>query len=126
EATSNSFDVGKGTATLSLSNLSYTYDGTPKSASVTTTPAGLSGVSVTYNGSGTAPANAGSYAVVASLTNDDYQATNATGTLVIDKASSTTTVTFEAGPYTYRGSAFTATAKVTGAGGLDASVPVTY
>src|SRR6185437_8485205 len=51
EATSNSFDVGKGTATLSLGNLSQTYDGSPKSAIVTTTPAGLPGVSVTYDGS---------------------------------------------------------------------------
>jgi hypothetical protein len=126
EATSNSFDVGKGTATLSLGNLSQTYDGSPKSATVTTTPAGLSGVSVTYDGSSTAPTNAGSYAVIASLDNPDYQATNATGTLVIDKATSTTTVTFENAPYTYRATAFTATAAVTGVGGLNSPVAVVY
>ena len=126
EATSSAFDVGKGTATLSLGGLNHTYDGSPKSATVTTSPAGLSGVSVTYNGSGTAPTNAGSYAVIASLLNDDYAAPDATGTLVIAKASSTTMVTFEAGPYTYRGTAFTATASATGAGGLSTSVAVVY
>jgi len=35
-------------------------------------------------------------------------------------------VTFEAGPHTYRGTPFTATAIVTGPGGLSQSVPVTY
>ena len=53
-------------------HLTYMYDATPKSATVTTTPSGLAGVSVTYDGSATAPTNAGSYAVVATLTNQDY------------------------------------------------------
>src|SRR5207245_4035614 len=49
------------------------------------------------------------------------------GFLAIGKAASATVVTFEAGPYTYRGTAFTATAHVTGVGGLDAAVtPVVY
>jgi hypothetical protein len=82
-------------------------------------------VTVTYNGLG-APTNAGDYAVVASLSNDDYEAPNATGTLSIGKATSTTTVTFENGPYTYRGTAFTATAVATGAGGLSSTVSVVY
>jgi hypothetical protein len=38
----------------------------------------------------------------------------------------TTIVTFEPGPYMYRGTPFTATAVVTGAGGLNQSLPVTY
>ena len=46
-------------------------------------------MSVTYDGSATAPTNAGSYAVVASLDNANYQATDATGTLVIAKAAQT-------------------------------------
>ena len=37
-ATSDPFNVGKGTATLTLANLHHTYDGSPKSAAVTTTP----------------------------------------------------------------------------------------
>src|SRR5262249_27710062 len=36
-------------ATLSLSHLAQTYSGAPEAATVTTNPAGLSGVSVTYS-----------------------------------------------------------------------------
>ncbi|MBA2303760.1 MAG: MBG-2 domain-containing protein [Acidobacteria bacterium] len=42
------------------------------------------------------------------------------------RASSATVLTFEVGPYTYRASPFTATAQVTGVGGLDTTVPVVY
>ena len=61
--------IGKASATLTLGDLTPTYDGSPKSATVTTGPAGLSGVSVTYGGSAAAPTGAGSYAVVAALSN---------------------------------------------------------
>ena len=76
----------KAGAGLSLSNLTQAFDGPSRSVTVTTNPTGLSGVSVTYNGSPTAPTNVGSYAVVAALTNTNYQATNATGTLTIATA----------------------------------------
>src|SRR5207249_9077593 len=49
-----------------------------------------------------------------------------TGSFAIGKAASSTVVTFEAAPYTYRGTAFTATAQVSGVGGLDAAVAVVY
>lgn len=81
--------ISKASATLALSNLTYVYDASPKVPTVTTSPAGLSGVFLSYDGSPTAPTNAGSYAVVASLNNGNYQADNATGTLVIGKASAT-------------------------------------
>jgi uncharacterized repeat protein (TIGR01451 family) len=70
-------------ATLTLSSLVHIQDGTPKSAVVTTSPPGLSGVNITYNGSSTPPTNAGSYLVTASLTNPDYTASDVTSTLVI-------------------------------------------
>ncbi|MGD9612320.1 MAG: lamin tail domain-containing protein [Kiritimatiellia bacterium] len=54
-------------AGVSLSNLSQTYDGTPKTATVTTDPAGLATLT-SYNGSYAAPTAAGSYAVVATVT----------------------------------------------------------
>src|SRR5207247_8557672 len=73
--------INKGTATITFSNLTQTYNGSAKSATATTSPAGLSGVSITYDGSSTAPTSAGSYAVVASLSNTNYSASNATGTL---------------------------------------------
>ncbi len=59
-------------ATVMISNLFQFYDGTGKSASVSTVPPGLA-VSVTYNGSNVAPTNAGSYAVVAMVTATNYQ-----------------------------------------------------
>jgi|GEM_PF-477300 len=77
--------VNKATAIIALSNLTYTFDGTPKSATAITTPIGLSGVTITYNDSTTAPSAVGSYTVVASLNNNNYTATNATGTLTIGK-----------------------------------------
>jgi hypothetical protein len=103
-----SFSIAKAQATLNLSNLNQTYDAAPKSATVTTNPSGLTGVAVTYDGSATAPTNAGSYAVVASLTNDNYEAPNAGGTLVINKA--TATVTLGGLAHTYDGSAKAAAA----------------
>jgi hypothetical protein len=42
-----SVTITKGTATVALGNLTQTYDGTPKSPSATTTPAGLNVVSPT-------------------------------------------------------------------------------
>ena len=84
--------IEKGPATISLSNLSQVYNTSPRVVSASTNPAGLQGVSITYDGSPTPPVNAGSYAVVASLDNPNYTASNATGTLVVDKATATLTL----------------------------------
>ena len=71
--------------------------------------------------------NAGDHSLSASYsTQGNFAASAATGNLHVNKASSTTTVTFETGPYTYRGTAFTATAVVTGVGGLNQTVAVVY
>src|SRR5207237_224162 len=89
------------TATITLGNLNQTYDGNPKSATATTTPPGLSGVSISYSKNGTpvaSPTTAGNYDVVASLTNANYQANNATGTLVINPTGSSATPTTPAAP----------------------------
>jgi len=69
-ATTNaaSLTVNKATATVALSNLTQTYDGNAKSVGTSTTPTGLS-VDVTYDNSATAPTNAGTYDVVATVTN---------------------------------------------------------
>lgn len=76
--------VEKAAATLSLNELGgHTYDGQPQGATVATSPAGLGGVSVTYDGGQTRPTDAGSYAVVASLDNPNYQAQDANDTLTI-------------------------------------------
>jgi hypothetical protein len=106
--------INKATATLALGNLVQTYDGGPKAVAVTTNPAGLSGVAVTYNGSATAPINAGNYTIVATLTNANYEAPDATGTLVIGKAAAT--VTLASLTHTYDGSPRSATATTSPAG----------
>jgi hypothetical protein len=93
--------VTKGDATVTITNLSHTYNGTAKSASVSTSPAGLS-VDVTYDGSATAPTNAGSYAVSAVVNDADY-AGSSSDTLVINKAA--VTATAGSGHVTYDGSA---------------------
>lgn len=73
--------VSKANATILLGNLSPAADGSPKIPTVTTTPAGLA-VSLTYNGSATPPILAGSYAVIATVTDPNHQG-SATGTLLI-------------------------------------------
>jgi hypothetical protein len=89
EGVGRSFKVGKAGATLALSGLSQTYDGTAKGVTVTTSPSGLSGVSVSYtrnNAAVASPNAAGEYAVAASLTNDNYRAESVNATLVIARA----------------------------------------
>jgi hypothetical protein len=86
--------VGRAAATLDLGNLSFTYDGSPHTAAVTTSPAGLSGVTVTYTLNGVAvtnPTGAGDYTVTATLNNPDYAATPVTGNLIIGQATPTPT-----------------------------------
>ena len=76
-------------ATASISGLTATYSGTAHAVTVTTSPAALA-YSLTYNGSNTAPTNAGSYTVVATITQAGYSG-SATATLIIAKATPTIT-----------------------------------
>ena len=78
-----------GVASVTLGNLSATYDGSPHAASVTTSPA-VSSVTVTYNGLPTAPTSAGTYSVVATVIDPNYTGT-AGAPLVIAKATPTLT-----------------------------------
>lgn len=82
--------IGAANATVTLSDLSAVYDGNPHAATVVTDPAGLT-TSVTYDGSATPPTNAGSYTVVATITQAGYSG-SASGTLVIAKAPATVTL----------------------------------
>ncbi len=82
--------VAKAAAGVALAGLAPTYDGSPKSVTATTTPAGLS-VSFTYNGSAVAPTVAGGYPVVATINDANYEGT-AAGTLTIAKATATVTL----------------------------------
>ena len=104
--------INAGISLISLGNLTAAYNGSAKPVTATTTPAGLP-VTITYNGSSTAPRNAGTYAVVATVNNANYHGT-ATGTLVISKA--TATVTLGRLAATYNGSAKAVTAITTPTG----------
>ena len=74
--------IDKATSTISLGDLSQTYDGAAKVATATTTPTGLA-MTFTYNGSATVPTAAGSYTVIGTINDANYQG-SATGTLVIN------------------------------------------
>jgi hypothetical protein len=84
-STNGTLVISQGAGAVTLSNLTQTYDGTAKSASATTTPSGLT-VSITYNGLASAPTNAGSYTVIGTINDANYQG-SATNTLVISSAS---------------------------------------
>ncbi len=86
-----SFVVAKAPASVTLANLVHTYDGSAKSATATTNPSGKA-VDFTYNGSATAPTNAGSYEVTAVITDDHYEG-SASGTLVVNPIPQTITFT---------------------------------
>jgi CubicO group peptidase (beta-lactamase class C family) len=85
-----SITVAKAAATVTLGGLAATYSGSAHAATVTTTPASLS-VGFTYSGSSTAPTAAGSYPVVATISDPNYTGT-ASGTLVIAKAAASVTL----------------------------------
>jgi len=108
-----SITVSKGAATVTLNSgsLAQTYDGTAKVATATTTPNGLT-VTYTYNSLSTAPTTAGSYTVVGTISDTNYQGTT-TGTLIISKATGTVTLNSGSLAQTYDGTAKVATATTT-------------
>jgi MBG domain/MBG domain (YGX type)/Immunoglobulin I-set domain len=108
--------VNKAAASITLGNLNPSYNGSAKTATATTTPSGLA-VTFTYNGSTTAPTSAGSYTVVGTINDPNYQG-SATGTLVINPA--TLTITASANTKTYDGTTNAAAIPtVTGLQGFD-------
>jgi hypothetical protein len=81
---SQSFTIGKGTAVVTLSNLTQIYDGTPKFVTASTSPPGLN-VTVTYSQNSqpvSSPTSVGSYNVSAVINEANYQG-SASGTLLI-------------------------------------------
>ncbi len=92
-------NVLKAAATVTLGNLSRIYDTTARNATGTTDPAGLT-IAFTYNGSATPPINAGSYTVVGTIEDTNYQGST-TGTMTIAKATPTVTTWPLAGEITY-------------------------
>ena len=70
-----------------LGSLAHVYDGSPKAATATTDPAGLT-VNFLYDGMASLPVDAGSCTVTATIDDPTYTGT-ASGTLVIAKATAT-------------------------------------
>ena len=83
-----SFTIAKAPVTITVGT-EYTFDGTVKQATVSTNPAGVSGLTVAYTLGGfpvAEPVNAGVYQVLVTLDNPNYQAAPTTGSLTITKA----------------------------------------
>ena len=59
-------------ATVTISNLETTYNGTPQAVVVQTEPQGLP-IEVRYNESTESPTNAGNYSVTATITDANYE-----------------------------------------------------
>ena len=73
--------ITKAPATIALGQLNQAYDGTPKTVTTATTPAGLS-VSVAYNGTANLPTPPGTYSVTATITDPNHTG-SASGALTI-------------------------------------------
>ena len=73
--------INKATGTVALTNLNQAYSGSGKTVTASTAPSGMT-VNMTYNGSPNAPTNAGSYNVIGTISNPNYQG-SATNTLII-------------------------------------------
>jgi hypothetical protein len=78
---SSSVTINQAPASIILSNLAQTFDGSPKSATAVTLPAGLP-VEISYNDTAAAPSEFGNYTVQATITDPNYTG-NATATLTI-------------------------------------------
>lgn len=110
------YTVTKATGSVALGNLSQTYTGSPLNASATTNPSGME-VSFTYNGGSTAPTTPGSYTVVGTIQDPNYQGST-TATMMIGKAPAQ--VTLGNLSQTYTGAPLSATA-TTNPSGLQVS-----
>jgi hypothetical protein len=123
-------NIAKASVTAQAGGGSATYDGTqktPSSCSISG-PGYLGDLTCTNDTANVGP-NAGTYVIGATVNGtglSNFEIAKLNGTFVIEKASTNLSIAFEAGPYVYRGSAFIANARVTGANGLDHSTPVVY
>jgi choice-of-anchor C domain-containing protein len=110
------------TTTASFGDGPFVYDGNAVTATASVSPADAGAATITYSGDCT---NAGSTCAATAdfAGSDNYlPSSGTTAAITIAKASSTTAVTFGAGPFIYTGSAFTATAAVTPAAAGSATI----
>ena len=124
---SKSFNIEKAASiTVVTCPASVVYNGgaqTPCTAAVSGVGSLNQALTVNYSDN----INAGTATASATFAGDaNHNGSSDSKSFTIEKASSTTVVTFEPGPYMYRGTAFTASATVTGVGGLNQTLPVVY
>lgn len=119
--------IAKADATINVQGKTVTYDGNAHGATGTATGVNGENLSSLLSLGDTFTNVPGGTASWSFAGNNNYNGANGTAAIVINKAATTTTVTCAEGPFTYTGSAQTpCSATVTGAGGLDESVAVTY
>lgn len=102
-STTGTFIVEKAQRTINVTNLNQTYDGNPKSVTVSIPGVNVN-YTVTYNGSTTLPSNIGTYNVVVTIIDTNYQGTK-TATLTI--APQTLSITTQCPSKTYGDDDFT-------------------
>jgi hypothetical protein len=85
-----SLTIGKAAAIVTIGDLDFTFDGTPKAVTTSTNPGTLA-VIITYDGSTTVPTDAGTYSVVATINDPDFQGSTS-GTMTIAAGSSAVAV----------------------------------
>ncbi|WED66275.1 YDG domain-containing protein [Synoicihabitans lomoniglobus] len=82
--------ITKALGAITFADLTQTYTGSALEPTVTTTPSGMT-VSLTYNAAATAPTNAGTYTVEATIVDANYQGAD-DDDFVIEKANQTVTI----------------------------------
>ncbi len=124
-ASAGNFVIGQATPVLTVTNSPVTYNGSAQAATVSSGAVGGTISSVLYNGLGTVPTNAATYAITANFTptdTTDYKTLTAAsaGNFVIGQATPVLTVTNS--PVTYNGSGQTATVSSGAVGGTVSTV----
>lgn len=104
--------IGKASATVSLPAAIVSYTGSPQAVAATVQPATLA-YTVSYNGAPAPPTDAGTYTVVATVSDPNYSG-SATGTLLIQRAAAT--ITLAGSSSTYNGNPQTLSAATQPAG----------
>lgn len=111
------------TTTVTFGPGPFVYNGSAFTATATVSPSAAGAATIAYSGDCT---NAGSTctATATFAATSTHSGSSATANITIDMAPSTTVITGD-GTFTYDGNGHALTATVTGAGGLNESVPVT-
>lgn len=122
-----SLSVTKATATVAIADTSQTYNGAARAVTTSATDSEGNAISVTinatYDGAADAPSAVGSYDVVATISDNNYEG-SASGALTV--AAATVDVTVANSTVTYDGSGQSITGTATGVGGSALTVNTTY